>query len=123
MSATIAPTAPRRFRPTVGPTVGPTGDPLERHRDTLPAAGAGPSWAPLYRTGAWAAVVTVLLIPVAIVSHVVWPPPPWAAGAAGDWFAYIAANPLAGLLNLDLAMLVGLIAAIPLYLALYLALR
>jgi hypothetical protein len=38
-------------------------------------------------------------------------------------FAYIEANRLAGLLNLDLAMAVGLVLAVPLYLALYVALR
>ena len=123
MSASIAPAAP----PPLRPAVGPAGAPPARHREVarsaaLPAEGDA-SWAPFYRTAAWAASLTVLLIPVAIVSHVVWPPPPWAAGAAGEWFAYFVANPLAGLLNLDLAMLVGLVAAIPLYLALYLALR
>lgn len=80
-------------------------------------------WGLLYRIGAIAAWVTALLIPVAIISHIVWPPPPWAAGAAADWFAYIQDNLLAGLLNLDFAMEIGLVLSIFLYLALYVALR
>ncbi|HEX6305818.1 MAG TPA: hypothetical protein VFZ76_16600 [Anaerolineales bacterium] len=80
-------------------------------------------WDLLYRVGALAAWVTALLIPVAIVSHIVWPPPPWAPGAAADWFAYIQGNSLAGLLNLDFAMEIGLVLSIPFYLALYVALR
>jgi hypothetical protein len=80
-------------------------------------------WGLLYRMGALAAWGTALLIPVAIVSHMVWPPPPWAAGAAADWFAYIRDNPLAGLLNLDFAMEIGLVLSIALYLALYVVLR
>jgi hypothetical protein len=70
-----------------------------------------------------AAVITALLIPVAIIAHVLWPPPPWAPGAAGDWFAYMQANRFAGLLNLDLLLTVGLVLSVPLYLALYVALR
>lgn len=80
-------------------------------------------WRLLFQTGAAAAWVTVLLIPVAIVSHLLWPPPPWAPGAAGDWFAYLESNRVAGLLNLDFAMQVGLVLSVPLYLALYAALR
>jgi hypothetical protein len=86
------------------------------------AGGAPPDWRWLYRAGGAAALITVLLIPVAILSHMLWPPPPWAPGAAGEWFAYIQANRLAGFLNLDLAMAVGLVLSVPLYLALYAAL-
>jgi hypothetical protein len=87
------------------------------------AGQAQAGWAWLYRIGGAAAVVTVLLIPLAVLAHLLWPPPPWAPGAAGAWFAYLQANPLAGLLNLDLAMAAGLVLAVPLFLALYVALR
>lgn len=80
-------------------------------------------WKWLYRVGAIAAVITVLFIPIAIVSHLVWPPPPWAAGAAADWFAYFQNNWVAGLLNLDLLLAISLILSVPLYLALFVALR
>ncbi|KUO63136.1 MAG: hypothetical protein APF84_11475 [Gracilibacter sp. BRH_c7a] len=80
-------------------------------------------WGLLLRVGALAAWVTALLIPVAIVSHMVWPPPPWAPGAVADWFVYIQGNPFAGLLNLDFALEFGLVLSIPLYLALYVVLK
>lgn len=80
-------------------------------------------WDLLYRTGAIGAWFSALFIPIAIVSHLAWPPPPWAPGAASDWFAYLQNNPVAGLLNLDFALEIGLVASIPLYLALYVALK
>jgi hypothetical protein len=85
------------------------------------AAVADRAW--LYRLGGYGALATVALIPVAVLAHLLWPPPPWAPGAAGDWFAYLRAHPVAGLLNLDLAMAAGLLAGVPLYLALYAVLR
>jgi hypothetical protein len=88
-----------------------------------PAEPAAADWTWFYRAGGLAAVISALLIPVAILAHVLWPPPPWAPGAAGEWFAYIQANRLAGLLNLDLAMAIGLVLSVPLSLALYVALR
>lgn len=80
-------------------------------------------WGLLYRAGALAAWFTALLIPVAVASHIMWPPPPWAPGAAAEWFAYIQDNPFAGLLNLDFAMEIGLVLSVPFYLALFAALR
>jgi hypothetical protein len=96
---------------------------LLARQSLIATPGTDPQWATLCRTGAVCALVTVAVIPIAIVSHVVWPPPAWAAGAAANWFDYLTANPVAGLLNLDLAMLGGLVASIPLYLALYVALK
>ncbi len=81
-----------------------------------------PDWRLLYRLGAIGAWFSALLIPVAIVSHLLWPPPPWTPGAASDWFSYIGSNPLAGLLNLDLLLEIGLILSVPLYIALFLVL-
>jgi len=46
-----------------------------------------------------------------------------APGAAAEWFAYLQDNTLAGLLNLDFAMEIGLVVSIPLYLSLYIALK
>ena len=91
--------------------------------DPTNLSGTGGDWRTLYTVGAVAAVVTVLLIPVAIMAHVLWPPPPWAPGAAGDWFAYLQQNWIAGLLNLDLLLAVSLVLSIPFYLALYTVLR
>lgn len=80
-------------------------------------------WRLLLRVGAFAAWFTALLIPIAIISHLLWPPPPWSAGAAAEWFSYIQNNPLAGMLNLDFAMEIGLVFSIPLYLSLYITLK
>jgi hypothetical protein len=91
--------------------------------DTQRAELADADWTWLYRVGGIAAVITVLLIPVAVIAHILWPPPPWAPGAAIDWFAYLQANWLVGLINLDLLLVIGLVLGVPLYLALFVALR
>jgi len=80
-------------------------------------------WRLLLRIGAFAAWFTTLLIPIAVISHLLWPPPTWAAGTAAEWFTYIQNNPLAGMLNLDFAMEIGLVFSIPLYLSLYFTLK
>jgi hypothetical protein len=77
----------------------------------------------LYRVGAFGASFTVLLILVAVVAHALAPPPRWAAGAALAWFRYLQDHWLLGLLNLDLPLAVGLVLAVPLYLALFAALQ
>ena len=116
-------TEERRVWRTDGPAYLPELSHPGQHLAETTRAGAETEWAWLYRLGAISAVLTVLLIPVAIIAHVLWPPPPWAPGAADEWFAYIQANPIAGLLNLDLAMEIGLVLPIPLYLVLFVALR
>jgi hypothetical protein len=87
------------------------------------AAGEYSNWKGLYQTGSVAALVSVLLIPVAIISHIAWPPPAWSPGAAIDWFTLFQSNWLRGLLGLDLSILIGLVLGIPIFLALYVALR
>jgi len=77
----------------------------------------------LYRIGAYSAWMTAMLIPIAIISHLLWPPPAWAPGAAAEWFTYLQGNVIAGLLNLDFLLEIGLVLSIPLYLALYVALK
>ena len=80
-------------------------------------------WQLLCRIGAVAAFISTILIPVAIASHILWPPPPWKPGAAADWFVYLQDNPVAGLLNLDFLLEIGLVISIPLYLSLYVVLK
>jgi hypothetical protein len=80
-------------------------------------------WKDLYRLGGVAALITVALVPVAIAAHIVWPPPPWAAGAAAEWFARFEQSPLLGLLGLDLLLVITLVLGVPVYLALYGTLR
>jgi hypothetical protein len=62
---------------------------------STPEARAGApeaGWAWPYRTGA--AVVSVLLIPVAVLAHLLWPPP-WAPGVDGPAAASTAGTPRA----------------------------
>ena len=76
-------------------------------------------WSWLYKLGGAAALVTVVMIPIQIIAFIVWPPPTTVA----DHFAIFQNNKLIGLVNLDLLMLVDNVLGIPLYLALYVALR
>ena len=71
-------------------------------------------WSGLVRTGAWAAAASVVLIVVQIAVYVVWPPPETAAGH----FAVLLANPVLGLLGLDLLYIVSNLLAYLLYFAL-----
>ena len=77
------------------------------------------NWKALYRMGAIAAVVVAALIPVQIAIFVVFPPP----ATAIEFFTLFERNRLLGLLSLDLLYLVDNTLVIPLYLALYIALR
>lgn len=77
----------------------------------------------LYRLAAVAAVLTVALTALAIAAHLAWPPPSWSAGSAVHWFERFQASPMLGLLGLDLLIVFSLVLGIPLFLALYLALR
>lgn len=71
-------------------------------------------WSGLVRTGAWAAAASVALIVVQIVVYVVWPPPRTTAGH----FTELLANPVLGLLGLDVLYIVSNLLAYLLYLAL-----
>jgi len=73
----------------------------------------------LFRTGGIAALVALVLIPVQIVVFGVWPPP----GTVSDWFSLLQANPIRGLLNFDLLYMVTNTLMVPIYLALYTALK
>ena len=79
-------------------------------------------WRTLYRIGGWAALLGAVLMLVAMVVFVVWPPPGPDASVA-DWFAVFRDSPLRGLLNLDLLYMGSWLLLIPLLVALYPALR
>jgi len=76
-------------------------------------------WKPLYRIGAGTALASVFLIVLAVLVFIAWPPPTTVAGH----FTLLQGNPLRGLLDLDLLMVISYVTMIPLYLALYVALR
>ena len=60
-------------------------------------------WRGLLVTGAWCAYASVVMIVVQILIYVVWPPPESTAG----FFELLLANPLAGLVSLDVLYVVS----------------
>jgi hypothetical protein len=82
---------------------------------------ADPRWRGLYLAGAVGAAITALLIPIQMVVFIAWPPP--IDGTVADWFAQYAHNPLLGLLNQDLLIMVEEVLLIAIVLALYVTLH
>ncbi len=88
-------------------------------RAAMPVVAAGDPWRSLYRVGAVAALLVVAFIPVQAAVFAIWPPPDTVAG----WFTLFQDNPLAGLLDLDLLMIVDYVLLAALFVALWAALR
>src|SRR5690349_24419926 len=80
-----------------------------------------PDVRPLHRVAAFAALLSAVLIPVQVAVFLVWPPP--LDGTAVDWFTLLREHRLAGLVDLDLLLVVDNVLLIPILLALYVALR
>jgi len=82
-------------------------------------------WKPLYRLGGAAALILVAIIPIAVIVFIALPPPSFqpTSSAVIDWFTIYAGNPLRGLLDGDLLMVVAEVLQVPLLLALYVGLR
>jgi hypothetical protein len=76
-------------------------------------------WSGLFRIGGYAALFMFLLIPIQIIIFIASPPPQTVL----DYFTLFQHNRLLGLLDLDLLLIVDNLLSIPLYLALYMALR
>lgn len=76
-------------------------------------------WRTLFRVGGIAALTIVLLIPIQIAVFVIWPPP----SAVIGWFTLFQDNPLVGLVNMDLLLIVDYILVVIVFLALWAALR
>jgi hypothetical protein len=87
--------------------------------DTSTADRANSTWKSLYRVGGGAALVSVACIVAAIAVFLAWPPPT----TTENWFALFQRNAFLGLLDLDLLLVMSYVVMIPLYLALYVALR
>src|SRR6266699_457817 len=77
------------------------------------------AWKPLYRVGGAAALIVVLLYVIQIVVLVVSPPP----STVIDFFTLFHKNALLGLLDLDLLSIADYALFVPMFLALYVALR
>src|SRR5678809_248435 len=73
----------------------------------------------LYQVGGGAALLAVACIVAAIAVFLAWPPPT----TIESWFALFQRNAFLGLLDLDLLLVTSYVVMIPLYLALYVALR
>lgn len=81
--------------------------------------GVDAQWRPIYWAGGVAALLTVATVVVAIPVFIVSPPPT----SVADWFALLHGNALLGLIDLDLAMLLGIGLSGLVYVALFGALR
>jgi hypothetical protein len=81
-----------------------------------------PRWRDLYRWGGIAEVASVAAIVLGVVAYIIWPYSPNAVSTA-EVYAQAVKDPLGALMGLDLLYLVGNLFAIPLVLALYVALR
>ena len=99
------------------------------HLETLPASQkpmaashAGPTasaWQPLYLVAGATALSIVGIMVIQIIVYIAWPPPSTVLG----YFTLFHQNGLLGLLSLDLLYMVDTALVVPLYLALYAALR
>lgn len=78
-------------------------------------------WRVLFRSGAVAAMISALFIPIQIVVFLTSDPP--LDGTAGDWFALLAHDRLVGLIDLDLLLVADNVVLIPILLALFVVLR
>jgi hypothetical protein len=76
-------------------------------------------WKPLYMIGGAAALTIVGIMVIQIIVFIAWPPPSTVLG----YFTLFHRNWLLGLLSLDLLYIVDNALVVPLYLALYAALR
>jgi len=83
---------------------------------------ADPQWKELYRIGGIAAVVTVILILLAIITYPIWPYLPGTT-ATENIFAAIQANRLGGLISLDFILLINNLIGVLLFLAMYVSLK
>jgi hypothetical protein len=74
-------------------------------------------WQGLYKIGAVAALISVVIIPLTIVAFFIWPPFP------DDILVVIQEDWLAGLMGLDFMYLLGNVFSIPFFLVLYVTLK
>lgn len=74
-------------------------------------------WQGLYKIGAVAALISVVIIPLSIVAFFIWPPFP------DDILVVIQEDWLAGLMGLDSMYLLSSVFAIPFFLVLYVTLK
>jgi hypothetical protein len=82
---------------------------------------ADSNWKTLYKVAAIAALISAVFVPIQVAVFIAYPPP--LAGTSGDWFMLFQNNRLVGLVDLDLLLVADNVLLIPIFLALYVALR
>lgn len=87
--------------------------------DESHAEATASDWRPLYRIGGGSALTILGITVIQIIVFILWPPP----GTVSGYFALFHRNWLLGLLSLDLLYIIDTVLVIPIYLALYVALR
>jgi hypothetical protein len=87
--------------------------------DLSSSTASSTQWDWIFKLGADAALFGVVMIPIQIVIYVAAPPPTLIT----EWFALLRNSPLLGLLNLDILYVINNLLLIPVYFALYRALR
>jgi Domain of unknown function (DUF4386) len=98
-------------------TSSPTG--LQEADRVVVAPQPAPSWRALYRAAGAAALITAVLVPIQLTVFMAYPLPETVTG----WFQLLQDNPLAGLVDLDLLLVVDNVLLVVIALALYVALR
>lgn len=94
----------------------------DRIQETAPTLGPGTpdsSWRTLYRVAGVAALATAVLIPAQIAVFIAYPFPETTRG----WFGLLQETPIAGLVDLDLLLVVDNVLLVVIALALYVALK
>src|SRR5690242_18873022 len=86
-----------------------------------PMAPARDGWSGLFRLAAAAALASAVLVPIQVTVFIAWPPP--LDGSAGDWFALLRDNRVAGMIDLDVLLVVDNVLLMPILLALFVILR
>lgn len=76
-------------------------------------------WKDLCRIGGAAALISAVFIPIQVIVFILWPPP----STPIAWFTLFQNNRLVGLIDLDLLLVADNVLLVPIFLALYIALR
>ena len=85
------------------------------------ASSTDPRWRGLLLAGAAGAALTAACIPLQVLLFIAWPPP--ASRDVADWFGLFNANPVRGLLSMDLVMMAEQVLLVPAVIALWVVLR
>lgn len=84
-----------------------------------PSETAGSRWKSLYKVGAAAALLAAVVLSIEVIIFAIWPQP----GTVTGYFTLFQSNRIIGLLDLYLLEIVAYILFVPIFLAIYVALR